>query len=193
MSDPARSWDVLLVGGASGVGKTSISRQLARYFDLPMGEVDDYVVILKQMTTPEQQPILHYWDTHAEGMEWTAEKIVELTISVIQVMAPGIEAVIDNHLEGNAPVLLEGDYLLPSLVQHDKRVRGVFLYEPDERQIVANYLQREPDEDEQTGRARVSWLLGEWFKTEAEKAGALALTARPWETLLDRIVEGLGE
>ena len=55
--------------------------------------------MLKRMTTPEQQPILHYWDTHAEAIEWTAEKIVDLTISVLQVMAPAIEAVIADHME----------------------------------------------------------------------------------------------
>ena len=191
MADKKRAWDVLLIGGPSGVGKTSVSYRLARHFDIPIGEVDDYVVVLKQMTTPEQQPILHYWDTHAATMEWTAEKIVDLTISVIQLMAPAIEAVIADHIEFYAPILLEGDYLLPSLAQSE-RVRGVFLYEPDEAQIVANYLQREPEEGEQSGRAHVSWLLGEWLKQEAERAGVITLPARPWDTLFERIIEVIG-
>jgi len=192
MSNHEHKWDVLLIGGASGTGKTSVSYRLAQHFGIGISEVDDLTVLLKRMTTPEQQPILHYWDTHADGMEWTAEQIVELTISVVQVMAPGIEAVITNHLEGNVPLVLEGDYLLPSLATPDGSVRGVFLYEPDEAQIVANFLQREPDEGEQTMRARVSWLFGNWLKQEAERAGVIALPARPWDTLFERILAALG-
>jgi len=187
-----RTWEVLLIGGASGTGKSSISYRLARHFGIGISEVDDFVEVLKRMTTPEQQPILHYWDTHAEAMEWTAEQIVDLTISVCQVMAPAIEAVIANHLEGRVPLVLEGDYLLPSLATSSGAVRGVFLYEPDEAQIDANFLQREPDEGEQTMRARVSWLLGNWFKEEAERAGVITLPARPWDTLFERILAALG-
>jgi 2-phosphoglycerate kinase len=199
MHDKARSWDVLLIGGASGTGKTSVSYQLARHFGIGISEVDDFVVLLKRMTTPEQQPILHTWDTYAEAMEWTAEQIVDLTISVLQVLAPGIEAVIANHLESNVPVILDGDYMLPALavqpefggIANSRRVRGIFLYEPDEAQIVANFLAREPQEGEQTGRAHVSWLLGQWFKREAERAGAIVLAPRPWDSLFERILEAV--
>ncbi|MBI1256060.1 MAG: hypothetical protein GC204_01190 [Chloroflexi bacterium] len=191
MQDRERAWDVLLIGGASGVGKTSVSYRLARHFGCGITEVDDLIQCLKRMTTPEQQPVLHYWDTQPETREWTAEQIVDLTISVCEVVAPGIEAVIDNHLEERVPLVLEGDYLLPLLARKE-RVRGVFLYEPDEAQIVANYLQREPEAGAQHGRAHVSWLLGQWFKAEAERAGAIALPARPWETGLERIIEAIG-
>ena len=193
-----RSWDVLLIGGASGTGKTSVSYRLAQHFGIGITEVDDLTVLLKRLTTPEQQPILHYWDTHSEAMEWTAEQIVELTISVVQLMAPGIEAVIANHLESRTALVLEGDYLLPSLVAQREfsgiankgAVRGVYLYE-DEAQIVANYLQREPEAGEQTMRAQVSWLFGNWLKEQAERAGVIALPARPWDSLFGRILKTL--
>jgi 2-phosphoglycerate kinase len=200
MPDNERAWEVLLIGGASGTGKTRVSYRLARHFGIGITEVDDLTVAIKRMTTPEQQPIIHYWDTHAESIEWTAEQIVELTISVLGVMAPAIEAVIENHLESSVPLVLDGDYMLPATAMQTEfggyanngRVRGVFLYEPDEAQIVANFLQREPEEGEQTGRARVSWLLGQWFKQEAERVGGIALPARPWETLFERVVAALG-
>jgi 2-phosphoglycerate kinase len=44
---PARSWQVLLLGGASGTGKTSVSYRLARYFDIALTEVDDFQVMLE--------------------------------------------------------------------------------------------------------------------------------------------------
>ena len=55
-----RSWQVLLIGGASGSGKTSVSYRLANHFNVGITEIDDFQVILERMTTPEQQPELHW-------------------------------------------------------------------------------------------------------------------------------------
>jgi 2-phosphoglycerate kinase len=194
------SWDVLLIGGASGTGKTGVSYRLARHFDVGITEVDDFHIVLETMTTPQQQPILHYWNTNPEAHQLSAEQILELHISVGRVMLPALSAVIANHIETQTPVVFEGDYILPELMNQRShsssleagRVRAVFLYELDERQIVRNFYLREPEAGEQAGRARVSWLYGQWLKNECERHGLKALPARPWETLLDRIVEAIG-
>jgi 2-phosphoglycerate kinase len=201
MADKSRSWEVLLIGGASGVGKTSISYRIAQHFGIGITEIDDIVVALKRMTTPEQQPILHYWDNQHEPIELSPKEIVKLTVAVSEVMLPALEAVIANHLESQPPIplVLEGDYLLPELAAQpvfsniisNGRVRAVFLYEPDEAQIVANYLQREPDEGKQNFRAHVSWLFGEWLRLDAERLGVTALSARPWDTLFERVLNAI--
>src|SRR5215469_7022167 len=108
-----RPWQVLLIGGASGVGKTSVSYRIARHFGVGITEVDDFQVILERMTTPAEQPVLHYWRTHPEAANLPAEEIVKLTIAVGQVMAPALEAVIINHHESQVPIVLEGDFILP--------------------------------------------------------------------------------
>ena len=110
-----RFWQVLLIGGASGTGKTSISYRLAEYFGVGITEVDDFQVILERMTTPEQQPDLHYWRTNPEAITLPAEEIMEHTISVGRAMLPALEAVVANHLSSQTPVILEGDFILPSL------------------------------------------------------------------------------
>jgi 2-phosphoglycerate kinase len=112
---PHRSWQVLLLGGPSGVGKTSVSYRLAHHLGIGITEVDDFQVILERMTTPMEQPVLHYWRTHPEAVNLPAEEIVKHTIAVGQVMAPALEAVIANHIESRAPVVLEGDFILPLL------------------------------------------------------------------------------
>ncbi|MEM8863424.1 MAG: hypothetical protein AAGD96_34380 [Chloroflexota bacterium] len=158
------SWDVLLIGGASGAGKTHISFPLARHFDVGVTEVDDFHTVIESMTTPDQQPVLLYWKTKPEAVQLSAEQILELHISVSRVILPALAAVIANHVEAQTPVILEGDYILPELVaqkshgisQEEGRVRAVFLYEPDEKQIQRNFLLREPEEGEQAGRAHVS-------------------------------------
>ncbi len=197
---PNRSWQVLLIGGASGVGKTSISYRIAQHFGVGITEIDDIVVALKRMTTPEQQPILHFWDTHPETRRWSAEQITELAIANGEAMAPALEAVIANHLEGQLPAVLEGDFFVPALAAQSQfldqpnngQVRALFIYEPEEAQIVANYLAREPHQGEQARRARVSWLHGNWLQQEAARLGLVALPARPWNTVFERALAALG-
>jgi 2-phosphoglycerate kinase len=197
---PARKWQVLVIGGASGSGKTSISYRLAHYFGVGITEADDIHCALMQMTTPEQQPLLHYWDTHPEAYEWPAEKILEHFLSVCEQTAPAYVAVIANHLESDVPLILEGDYLLPSLAAqnnfhgfpNDGRVIGLFIHEEEEEQFIRNYLAREPISGRQEKRARVSWLHSRWLAEEASEVGSIVVPARPWENSFERILKLLG-
>ena len=192
-----RPFDVLIVGGAAGTGKTRLSRELVKRYQTTMCEFDDIVEALKAMTTAVQQPVLHYWDTHPEAMSWSAEEIVALTNRVCDVLAPAAEAVVANHIDNGDALVIEGDYLTPRLVVRlqdlmtgqPTRIRGVFLYEPDEPQINANFRAREPTIHDQTGRARVSWLRGQGMRAECGRLGVPALPARPWSTLPDRVVD----
>jgi 2-phosphoglycerate kinase len=199
-TQPSRTWQALLIGGASGSGKTSISYRLAHYFGVGLTEADDIHAAIMRMTTSSQQPLLHRWDTDTTMRQWSAEQILEHFIAVCEQLAPAYEAVIANHLEGNVPFVLEGDYLLPALAAksdfngfaNDGRVIGLFIHEEDEEQIVRNYLLREPEGGRQQGRARVSWLHNEWLVRQAAQVGALVLPARPWETSLERALALLG-
>src|SRR5262245_43052820 len=192
-----RSWQVLLIGGASGSGKTSISYRLANHFNVGITEVDDFQVILERMTTPEQQPELHWWPTHPEAIRLPPDEIAEHTIAVCRVMAPALEAVIKNHLESKVPVILEGDFILPSLAAQtsfcgypgDGQVRAVIIDEDDEAQLVRNFEGRESIL--QPERARVSWLYGRWLKQEAEASSAAVIAARPWQTLFERVLQAV--
>jgi len=184
-----RSWDVLLLGGPSGVGKTRASYPLARLFDVGITEVDDLHITLERLTTPEQQPVLHYWRANPNAQHLSAEQIVELHIAVSRLLGPAVEAVIVNHLETSTPIVLEGDYLLPEILARGTggRTKAVFLFEPDEAQILKNLSLREPEGTVQPKRARVSWLYGQWLQAECGRYGVSALPARPWSTLVDRI------
>lgn len=198
-SGPARAWDILLIGGASGVGKSSVSYRAARHFGVGIVEVDDFQVVLELLTTPETQPAFHFWRTHPDPGSLTAEEIVQQAIAYGQAMMPALEAVIANHLETARPTVIEGDFILPALAAlsqfgqyaNNGRVRGVFIDEQDEAQIAANYLAREPENGPQEKRARVSWLYNRWLKQEAGRLGLLSLPARPWDTLFERLVEAL--
>jgi 2-phosphoglycerate kinase len=148
------------------------------------------------MTTPEQQPALHYWATHPEAARLAPAGILRLHLGVAEALVPALAAVVANHLETDTPVIVEGDYLLPGFAASDHfggaptngQVASLFLNEPDEARLVANFSGREPDEGAQKGRARVSALFGEWIAAEAARHGVPVVPARPWSTLEQRVL-----
>src|SRR3954470_1525925 len=54
-----REWEVLLLCGASGVGKTSVSRAIARAFDTSLAQADSFRVMLERTTAATSFPALH--------------------------------------------------------------------------------------------------------------------------------------
>ena len=198
-TNPPRTWQVLLIGGASGVGKTNVSYRLAQHYGIGITEVDDFQVILERMTSPEQYPALHFWRTNPEAARrMDEEQHLQFFISYARVMAVALELVIANHIESRAPIILEGDFILPELatlpayngIGAADQVRGLFIYEPDEQQIARNYFAREGEE--QPSRARSSWRNSEWLRTEAERLGVPAIAARPWDTVFERSIAAIG-
>jgi 2-phosphoglycerate kinase len=187
---------VFLLGGASGVGKTSLSYPLAHRLGVAITEVDDFQVVLECLTTPEQQPALHFWRTHPAPHTLAPEEIVAQGIAIGEALTPALAAVIVNHVESRACVVLEGDFILPSLVAHPAvaplyeagQVRAAIVHEPVREQLVVNYLRREPEAGEQHLRAQVSWQYGRWLEQEARRCGVPVLPARPWETALDGLL-----
>ncbi len=188
-------WRALLIGGASGVGKTHVSYALAHHYRVGLTEVDDFQVILERMTAPEKYPVLHFYRDHPDEFRRMDEeaKLAQI-ISYARVMAEALEHVIANHVEGGPPVVLEGDFILPSLAVQRAHggiparglVRGLVIYEEDERQIARNLMAREgkPHPD----RAHTSWRYSEWLRAEATRLGVPVLAAHPWDTVVARAI-----
>jgi 2-phosphoglycerate kinase len=190
---------VLLVGGPSGAGKSSVAYPLARRYGVPVLEIDDIVCALEAMTTPEQQPELFYWQTHPEALHAPTEEIVRQGLALTTALEPALAAVVGNHLETDMPVVIEGDFLPPSFTILDgygdqsahapgggRRVRALFVVEPDVDQIVANYASREPDAGDQRARANVSVAWSRWLVAEAQRHNVPTIHARPWHDVIDR-------
>jgi len=184
-----RNWDILMIGGASGCGKTSISHQIARHYNIDLVRVDDFQVILEAMTTPETLPELHYWDMHPNWRDEGIENAVKRLVDVGLVLIPGLTAVIKDHMDEKIPMVLEGDFILPELIKafDSPRIKSVFIYEPSREQILQNYLAREGAVQE--FRADVSHAYGNWLAQSCEKHGIQVVESRPWDSLMERVYE----
>ncbi len=203
------TWQVFLIGGSSGVGKTQVAQELARTLSLPLLLADDIRLALQQVTIPEQQADLHTFLNYQPEQWRNAEQIKEDWIAVGQAMLPPLKTILAHHVvvSGVGRLILEGDGILPALAKPDTfadlkhfsrlrlndEVRAVFLVEPDEEQILSNLRARGRGFDkwgleEQRAFAHASWLYGEWLAREANSRNLPVLSPRPYENLLERIL-----
>lgn len=187
-----RNWTVLLIGGASGMGKSSVAYELAHFYNVNVMEIDDICQAVKAMTTREILPAIHYWSTGINWMDIGVSGNVKWLIDISKEMIPGLKAIVDNHIEADVPVIIEGDFMHPEFVVsfENPKVKSIYIYEPDKNQILQNYLAREGG-GLQHFRADISTEYGDWLAHTCGKLGIKVIESRPWDTVLDRIIESL--
>jgi 2-phosphoglycerate kinase len=200
------TWKVLLIGGSSGVGKSSLARQLGRRFGTPWMQVDDLRLALQRsrVILPEQTEALYFFEETPQVWNLPAERLRDGLIALGQVLSPALEVVIENHVDTADPLVIEGDAILPSLFTRPSvqarssngQVQAVFLVEPDEHRLLAHLdarYQVQVSHNEVLARAmaHVRWLHGLWLAEEARRLDLPVLEPHPWETLAQRIVAAL--
>ena len=108
---------VLLIGGNSGAGKTSLARRLGAELGVSVLNADDLRVAAKAVTSLETRPELHYSPRDASVWGRPVEELVEACIRAGRVMGPPPAQVALNHMTQTdaGPVIIEGDCAVPSL------------------------------------------------------------------------------
>ncbi len=187
-----RNWTVLFIGGASGIGKSSIAYEIARFYGVNVLEVDDIQLSIKEVTTKESYPVIHYMES---GVNWNDIGIdgnVRWLIGVSKEMIPALKALVNRHLEDNVPIIIEGDFIDPEFTISFKHpeVKSIFVNEPDMNQIMQNYLSREGGELQQY-RAQISIAYGKWIADTCKRNKMNVIASRPWDTALERAIESL--
>jgi 2-phosphoglycerate kinase len=206
-------WRVLLIGGSAGVGKTRVAQAIARRLDLSVLLVDDIRMAIQQVTTPAEQPGIHYFLAHPTIWQKPPEALCDGFIAVGSALTRPLAVNIAHHVfvESAGPVIIEGDGILPALAARrdfstmqftpapvTNEVRAVFLIEPDEEVVIQNMRQRgrgfgQLSLKEQETLARASWLYGQWLRRQADRYELPIVEARPQETLVERVLQAIGE
>lgn len=183
-----RNWTVLLVGGASGIGKSTIVSSLAKFYKVNVLEVDDIFEAVKAVSNKELVPTIHGSDEDVDWMALGVEGNLQWLKDVSGEMTSSIQAVIDNHLETGEPIIIEGDFIHPEIMKlnDNTEVKCVFLFEADREQIISNYLSREGG-NKQCLRADISVAYGKWHSDTCGPLNLPMIEARPWNTVIDRI------
>jgi len=199
--DSNPSWRILLIGGVSGVGKSFLAQHISRHSGISVMQVDDIRLALQSVTTLDQQPGLHFFvnsDLIAKEGIWSLnpEQLCEGLITVGQIVSKALLRVIGHHVATDSPLIIEGDGILPSIVERidfgiREKVSTVFLVEPDERMILNNMIERgrgfeEANVSEQQTQAKMNWLFGQHIQREAGRLQLPILPPRPYSTLNER-------
>jgi 2-phosphoglycerate kinase len=206
-------WRVLLLGGSSGVGKTGVAQALARQLGLSVLLVDDIRMSIQQVTTPAEQPGIHYLLAHPTIWQKPPEALCEGLITVGHALAQPLSAVIAHHVcvHSAGPIIIAGDDILPALAARrdfsslhftpapvTSEVRAVFLVEQEEEILMQQLRQGEHacghlSLREQETLAHAHWLYGQWIRRQAEGYRLPVVESRPWETLIERVALAAGE
>ena len=197
------NWMVLLIGGSSGVGKTSVANQLGLRYGASWLQVDDVRLAFQRsrVTLPEKTEALYFFEETPDIWKMPPERLRDGLIGIGQVLSPALEVVIENHVDTVAPVVIEGEAILPALLSRPSvrdrvsngYVQAVFLVETEEEVLLANIVGRDRGmggrrEAELRTEARAKWLYGQWLADEAHRYSLPVLEPRPWSTLVERIM-----
>ena len=170
---------------------------------IPWMQVDDLRLALQYslVTLPERTPELYFFLDTPDVWQQPPERLYRGLIDIGELVSPAIEIVVAHHVGTQMPLILEGDGILPSLLERprvkenveSRRVSLVVVVEPDEAALFDNMLARDRGIDERSEQelrteARAKWLFGEWLAVEAQRYGLPVVEARPWTTLPDRIL-----
>ena len=110
---------VLLIGGAPGVGKTTLGRSLAIRLGITSLTIDDLLTAAKAVTTPGSHPGLHVMQGLNYIEYFTGSSLERLQADATrqhEAAWPAVEKVIRNHASWGSPVVIDGWALDPRRV-----------------------------------------------------------------------------
>jgi|SRR5262245_13362453 len=113
------SHKVYLIGGAPGVGKSTLGRELATRIGATSLSADDLLIAAKGATTAESHPGLHITSRLPSPEYFTLSSVEQLKAdATIQhdAMWPAIESVIRAHSKWGPPVVIDGWFMRPRRV-----------------------------------------------------------------------------
>jgi 2-phosphoglycerate kinase len=107
---------VILIGGASGVGKTSLAIDLAHLLNIPrVVATDDIRQIMRLTLAPEFMPAIHTssysaWSSLRDS--GTSDAVIEGYNEQARVVAVGVQAILARCTEENSSVIIDGVHVL---------------------------------------------------------------------------------
>ncbi len=116
----------LLVGGSSGVGKTSIAVEIARRLEIARVIGTDMIrQVMRLMFSPDLMPEIHCstYDAHerlALDPNAQGDPVILGYREQAQKIAVGVRGLLDRAVEESTSMLIEGVNLLPSLLELDR-------------------------------------------------------------------------
>ena len=115
---------IILIGGSSGVGTSSMAIELASRLKLKNIIGTDMVrEVMRKMASQELLPTLHKssFDAH-ESVKKTSimiDSVIEGFTSQVEIVNVGVEAIIERSIKEGISVIIEGVHVVPGFIRED--------------------------------------------------------------------------
>jgi 2-phosphoglycerate kinase len=147
---------LLLVGGATGTGKSTVATEVAYRLGITRVTSTDFVrQTMRAFFSREFMPTIHYSSFEAgQGLpaeeQETGDPVILGFLEQTRNVLAGVRASIDRALEEGWSMVLEGVHLVPGMLQHPGRVLVIecVLSIPDEELHASHFYTRGLDSEE---------------------------------------------
>jgi 2-phosphoglycerate kinase len=115
---------IILIGGASGVGTSSMAFELASRLRLKNIISTDMIrEVMRKIISKDLSPVIHKssFDAH-ESIRTPSirvNKVIEGFISHVEVVNVGVEAIIERSVKEGISTIIEGVHVVPGLIRKD--------------------------------------------------------------------------
>lgn len=188
--------------GAGGTGKSTAASQISRATGATWMQVDDLRLALQysKATLPEGTDRLDFFEATPDIWSKPVEELVAGFVDVARIMAPAVRVVIDSHVVTGVPMVIEGDGVLPSLIDDPVlrpwveagSVRFCCVTAATQAELAENMVLRGrgdhlEDHERVTRHARANLAFNDWLAAAAQASGIPVVQSRPFDTLAARI------
>jgi 2-phosphoglycerate kinase len=120
---------IILIGGASGVGTSSMAFELANRLGLKNIISTDMIrEVMRKIVSKELNPVIHKSSfTAHESIRTPAirvDAVIEGFISHVDVVNVGIEAIIERSIKEGISIIIEGVHIVPGFIRDDLLEKG---------------------------------------------------------------------
>lgn len=120
---------IILIGGASGVGTSSMAFELANRLGLKNIISTDMIrEVMRKIISKELNPIIHKSSFNAyESIRTPAirvDAVVEGFISHVDVVNVGIEAIVERSIKEGISIIIEGVHIVPGFIREELVNKG---------------------------------------------------------------------
>jgi 2-phosphoglycerate kinase len=120
-ADPPRPI-IILLGGTSGVGKTSVGVALANLLKISrVASTDEIRQVMRLMISPDLMPTLHKssyaaWENYPQGSVEDGDPLIPAFHDQASRVCVGVRATIERALEEASSLVIDGVHLLPEIL-----------------------------------------------------------------------------
>lgn len=120
---------IILIGGASGVGTSSMAFELANRLGLKNIIGTDMIrEVMRKIVSKELNPVIHKSSFDAyESIRTPAirvDAVIEGFISHVDVVNVGVEAIIERSIKEGISTIIEGVHIVPGFIREDLLEKG---------------------------------------------------------------------